>query len=147
MRKKLIGLIICMLLITLLLQSVSAAPTLGNKKEIFKDCYIEATGTVEPVSGNLFQYLMFKYFYIRPYGDERAFVLLWLIEWMEPDVTVTIYSEKDGDILWEDTGLTGVWGMRQFWYYGIYTNEGSTDDQLVVNLQGNAKVIIVYTEE
>ncbi|KYK31574.1 MAG: hypothetical protein AYK22_02465 [Thermoplasmatales archaeon SG8-52-3] len=147
MRKKIIGFFIVMLMISLLLPSISAVPTYGNKKDVFKDCYIEATGTIEKVSGNLFQYLMFKHFYIRPHGDDRAFVFLWLIEWREPDVTVTIYSEKDGDILWQDTGLTGVWGMRQFWYYGIYTNDGSTEDQLIVNLQGNAKAVIVYTEE
>ena len=147
MRKKMIGIIVGMLILTLLLPSVTATPLFGNKKEIFRDCYIEVSGTVEPVSGNLIQYLMFKYFYIRPHGDEQAFVLLWLIEWMEPDVTVTIYTEENGDILWEDTGLTGVWGMRLFWYKGIYTNEGSTEDQLVVNLQGNAKAVIVYTEE
>jgi len=147
MRKKMIGIIIGMLLITLLLPSISATPTFGNKKEVFKNCYIEVAGTVESVSGNLFQYLMFKHFYIRPHGDERAFVLLWLIEWREPDVTVTIYTEENGDILWQDTGLSGVWGMRLFWYNGIYTNEGSTEDQLVVNLQGNAKAVIAYTEE
>jgi len=148
MKKKIIGIIIGMLLITLLLPSISATPTFGNKQEVFKDCYLEVTGTVVPVSGNLFQYVMFKYFYIRPFGDERAFVILWHIQWMEPDVTVTIYTEKNGDILWQDTsGPTGVWGMRLFWYYGIYTNEGSTEDQLVVNLQGNAKTVVVYAEE
>jgi len=147
MRKKIIGLIIGMLFITVLLPSISAAPTFGNKKEIFKNCYIEASGEVEPVSGNLFRYLMFKYFFIRPYGDDRAFVLLWLIEWWEPEVTVTIYSEKNGEILWQDTGLIGVWGMRLFWYKGIYTNEGSTEDQLVVNLEGTAKSVVVFTEE
>lgn len=147
MRKKIIGIIIGMLLITMLLPSISATPTFGNKKEVFKDCYIEATGEVEPSGGSLFRYVMFKYFYIRPYGDERAFVFLWLIEFLEPDVSVTIYTEKNGDILWEDTGLIGVWGMRLFLYFGIYTNEGSTEDQLVVNLQGNAKKVIVYKED
>jgi hypothetical protein len=147
MRKKIIGIIIVMLLITLLLPSLSATPTFGNKKEVFRDCYVEVTGTVVPVSGNLMQYLMFKYFYMRPHGDERAFVLFWLIQWREPDVTVTIYTEENGDILWEDTGLTGVWGMRLLWYNGIYTNEGSTEGQLVVNLQGIARAVIVYTEE
>ena len=147
MRKKIIGLIIGMLLITMFLPSISAIQTFGNKKEVFKDCYIEATGDVEPSGGSLFRYVMFKYFYIRPYRDERAFVFLWLIEFLEPDVSVKIYTEKNGDILWEDTGLTGVWGMRLFWYFGIYTNEGSTEDQLVVNLQGNAKKVIVYTED
>ena len=66
---------------------------------------------------------------------------------MEPNVAVTIYAEKNGDILWQDTGLTGVWGMRLLLYSGIYTNEGSTEDQLIVNLQGNAKIAITYTEK
>ncbi len=147
MRKRIIGIIIITLFITPLLPSPSATQILGNKKEVFKDCYIEASGDIEPSGGSLFKYVMFKYFYIRPFFDERAFVLFWLIEWWEPDVTVTIYTEKNGEILWQDTGLIGVWGMSLFWYYGIYTNEGSTKDQLVVNLQGNAKTVIVYTED
>jgi hypothetical protein len=147
MRKKLVGIIFVMLLTTMILPSISATPAIGNEKKIFRNCYVEVTGTVVPVSGNLIQYLMWKHFYIRPHGDERAFVFLWHIQWMEPDVTVTIYTEENGDILWEDTGLTGVWGMKLFWYYGIYTNEGSTDDQLVINLQGNAKVVIAYIGE
>ena len=147
MRKKVIGIITGMLLITLIVPSLLANPTIENEKEVFRDCYLEVTGTVVPVSGNLFQYLMFKYFYIRPFGDERAFVFYWFIQWKEPDVTVTIYTEENGEILWQDTGLAGVWGMRLFWYRGIYTNEGSSEDQLVVNLQGNAKTVVVYIGE
>lgn len=118
----------------------------GNKRDIFRDCYIEATGAIEPSGGSLFRYVMFKYFYIRPFGDDRAFVLSWLIEFMEPNVVVTIYTEKNGEVLWQDTGLTGVWGLRLLWYSGIYTNEGSTENELIVNLQGNAQIAIVYTE-
>ena len=147
MKKKIIGIIIGMLLITVFIPSISATQTFGNKKEVFKDCYVELTGTVVPVSGNLFQYLMFKYFYIRPYGDDRAFVLFWLIEFLEPDVEVTIYDKKGGEILWQDTGLSGVWGMKLFWFFGIYTNDGSTDDKLVVNLQGTAKKVTAFIGE
>jgi len=147
MKKKIIGIIIGMLLITVFIPSISATQTFGNKREVYKDCYIEVTGTVVPVSGNLINYLMFKFFFIRPYSDERAFVILWHIQWMEPDVTVTVYTEKNGEILWEDTGLIGVWGMRLFWYKGIYTNDGTTEDQLVVNLEGNAKVVTLFTED
>ena len=146
MRKEIVGIIIVMLVVTMFIPTMSATPFLRNKREIFRDCYIEATGMVEPC-GDFIRYVMFKHFYIRPYHDERAFVFLWLIEFFEPDVKVTIYSEKNGDILWEDTGLTGVWGMRLFWFYGIYTNDGSTEDKLVVNLQGTAKGIIAYTED
>lgn len=146
MKKKIIGITIIMLLIIPLLPS-SSAITFGNEKKVFKDCYIEASGDVEPSGGSLFRYVMFKYFFIRPYGDDRAFVFHWLIEFLEPDVEVTIYTEKDGEILWQDTGLTGVWGIRLFWFNGIYTNEGSTNEQLVVNLQGNAKKATAYIEE
>jgi len=144
MKKKMIGILIIMLLTIPFLQSSMAKTTLGNEKKVFEDCYLEVTGTVVPVSGNLFQYLMFKYFYIRPHGDERAFVILWHIQWIEPDVTVKIFADKNGELLWEDTGLIGVWGMRLFLYSGIYTNDGSTDDQLVVNLQGDVKRVTVF---
>jgi len=147
MGRKIIGMIIILLIASLLLPSILATPTFGNKKEIFKDCYIEATGDIEPSGGSLIKYVMWKNFWFRPFGDDRSFVFLWLIEWMEPDVTVTIYQEKNGEILWQDTDLIGIWGMRLIWYNGIYTNDGTTEDQLVVNLQGNAKVVIVYTED
>lgn len=147
MKKKLIGILIIMLLTIPFIQSSMAKITLSNEKEIFEDCYVEVTGSVVPVSGNLFQYLMFKHFYIRPYRDDRAFVFLWHIQWMEPDVTVKIFTEENGELLWEDTGLTGVWGMRLFWYNGIYTNDGSTDDKLIVNLQGNVKRVTAFIGE
>ena len=147
MKTKLIGILIIMLLTIPVLQSCMAKTTFGNEKEIFEDCYVEVTGSVVPVSGNLFQYLMFKHFYIRPYDDDRAFVFLWHIQWMEPDVTVKIFTEENGELLWEDTGLTGVWGMRLFWYNGIYTNDGSTDDKLIVNLQGNVKRVTAFIGE
>lgn len=147
MKKKIIGIIIVMLFIIPLLPCSTATTIFGNEKKVFKNCYIEATGDVEPSGGSLFRYVMFKFFFIRPHRDERAFVFRWLIEFIEPDVDVTIYKEKDGEILWQDTGLTGVWGMKLFWFNGIYTNEGSTDQQLVVNLQGNAKKVIVYIDE
>jgi len=147
MKKKLIGILIIMLLTIPFLQSPVAKTTLANEKEVFEDCYVEVTGTVVPVSGNLFKYLMFKHFYIRPYGDERAFVFLWHIQWLEPDVTVKIFTEENGELLWQDIGLNGVWGMRLFWYNGIYTNNGSSDDQLVVNLNGNVKRVTVFIGE
>ena len=147
MKKKIIALLFLMLLIVPIIPTTPATATFGNKKTVFENCYLEATGNVEPSGGSLFRYVMFKYFFIRPYGDDRAFVFLWLIEFLEPDVEVTIYSEKGGEILWQDTGLTGVWGMRLFWFKGTYTNTGSTNNQLVVNLHGNAKKIIVYTED
>ncbi|KYK24746.1 hypothetical protein AYK25_01580 [Thermoplasmatales archaeon SM1-50] len=147
MGKKLIEIIIGILVVILLLPSITGAATLEIKREVIKDCYIEATGPVVPVSGNLFQYLFFKRFCIRPFGDDRAFIFSAYIEWNEPEVTVTIYAEKNGEILWQDPGDIGQWGTRLFWYYGIYTDEVTTEDQLIVNFKGNAKVVIVSTGE
>ena len=65
MRKKIIGIIIGMLLITTLLPTLSATPNpaTGNKREVFNNCYIEATGDIEP-SGGWLGYVMFKYLLI-----------------------------------------------------------------------------------
>jgi hypothetical protein len=149
MRKKIIGIFVVMLFIIQILPSTTATPTLpfGNEKKVFKNCYIEATGDVEPAGGSFLRFVMFKCFFIRPQGGDSAFVFLWLIEFLEPNAEVTIYNEKDGEILWQDTGLTGVWGFKLFWFKGTYTNEGSTDDQLVVNLEGTAKKVTAYTGE
>ena len=147
MRRKLFGIILGTLVLTLLLPSITASFTVGNQKEIFKDCYIEATGTVEHTGSYFVRYVMWKHFWFRPYGDDRAFVFLWRIAFMEPNVTVSIYTEKNGDIIWQDVGLTGIWGLTLFWFNGIYTTEGSTEDQLIVNFQGNVKVAIAYIDE
>jgi hypothetical protein len=147
MRKTYMGLIVGMLVATLLLPSIAAVPTFGNKKDVFKDCYIEASGAVESTGSSFIKYVMWKHFWFRPYGDDRAFVLLWRIAFMEPEVTVTIYTEKNGDVLWQDTGLAGIWGLTLFWFNGIYTNDGTTEDQLIINFQGTVKVAIVYTEK
>jgi hypothetical protein len=146
-KKKVFGIFIIMLLMIPLIPGSASTTTFGNEKKVFTDCYIEATGDVEPSGGSLIRFVMFKWFYIRPYNDDRAFVFLWLIEFLEPDVEVTIWDEKGGDILWQDIGLTGVWGLKLFWYKGIYTNDGSSDDQLVVNLRGNAKKVTAYIGE
>jgi len=61
MGRKIIGFVIGMLVVTILLPSIAAAPTFGNKKEIFRDCYIEATGAVEPSGGSLFRYVCCNY--------------------------------------------------------------------------------------
>jgi len=147
MGRKIIGLTICMLVVIMLFPSITATSTFGNKKEVFKDCYIEATGAVEPTGGSFIRYVMWKHFWFRPFGDDRAFVFLWRIAFMEPNVAVTIFAEKNGDVLWQDNGLTGIWGLTLFRFNGIYTNEGSTEDQLIVNFQGNVKVAIAYIGE
>lgn len=147
MRRKIIGIIGGICVAMMLIPSTTATPTFGNQKEVYKECYIEATGTIEPTGGSFIKYVMWKHFWFRPYNDDRAFVFLWRIAFMEPNVTVTIYTEKNGDILWQDAGLTGIWGLTLFWFYGSYTNEGSTQDQLIVNIQGNAKAVLTYIEE
>jgi len=147
MKKKILGILIVMLFFIQVFPSAIATQPFGNEKKVFENCYIEATGDVEPSGGSLFRYVMFKYFFIRPHGGDSAFVLLWLIEFIEPNVEVTIYTEKDGEILWQDTGLKGVWGFKLFWFKGTYTNEGSTDDQLVVNLEGTAKKVTAHIGE
>lgn len=147
MKKICMDILVGMLVVVFLLPSVTGALTIGNKKQVFKECYIEASGEVERTGSYFIRYVMWKHFWFRPYNDDRAFVLFWRVAFMEPKVSVTIYTEKNGDILWEDTEQTGIWGLWLWCYYGVYTNDGTTDDQLVIKLQGTAKVAIVYFDE
>lgn len=149
MNMKITGMLVSMLLIVTILPSVGAITTnttqpIGNGDKVFKNCYIEAQGLVDssPPSNRP---LMFKIFYLRSLITDRAFALYWLIIFEEPEVTVTIYSEENGEVLWQNEfDPPAVWGFRLFRFNGHYTH--FTDENgFHVNLRGNAYRAIAAT--
>jgi len=131
-----IGLIIGMMIVTMLLPSLAATPTVGTKKEVFTQCYIKATGAIE---------FTWKLNDI-PIGLRYRFISYWPIVFNEPNVDVTIYSKKNGDILWEDTIQSGQWVLYLVGFLGKYNNEGSSADTLIANLDGKACFVMLSTE-
>lgn len=117
----------------MLLPSITANSTPESKKEVFIDCYIKATGSID---------FTWKLNDI-PIGLRYRFISYWPVVFNEPDVDVTIYSKKNGQILWEDTFESGQWVLYLTGFIGKYNNDGSTADTLIANLEGRACFILI----
>ena len=136
MRKKMIGIPIGILIVIMLLPSMTAISTIGTKKEIFKHCYIEATGPID---------FTWKLNDI-PIGLQYRFISFWPVVFNEPDVDVTIYSKKNGDILWQDTFESGQWVLYLVGFIGKYNNDGSTAETLIANLDGRTCFVMIASK-
>jgi hypothetical protein len=66
------------------------------------------------------------------------------MQWLEPNVTVKIYDEKNGQEIWNEGNQEGLWATMLFVYRGTYTWT-IEDGHDVMTLEGTAKVIITYT--
>ena len=147
MGRKVVGILVGMLFFTTVIQAIAASPDqqgkpLVDNKEVFKNCYIDATGLLE--YGNV----MRQYLHLTV-GD-HSFVAYWWITWDDFNATnpttVSIYSEKNGELLWNNEGHQGgVWSIQLFLYRGIYTNTKLVDGRLIIHLEGNTRVAITHT--
>jgi len=128
--------LVCILVILTTVSTVAAK----QERTVYKNCYLEVEAQREGL------YRMIKYVFLRPNGDDSAFVLCWLIQWMGPEyVTVKIYDQKNGNELWNNQNQEGIWAFRLFFYTGLYT--WSTENgQDLFNLQGTTKAIIILYE-
>ena len=133
MGKKILGILVCMLFI---LTTVSTVPA-RQERTVYKNCYIEVEAEREGL------YNMVKYVFLRPSGDNSAFVLCWILQWMGPEYgTVKIYDQKNGNELWNNQNQEGIWATKLFFYNGLYT--WSTENgHSVLSLQGTSKATVV----
>jgi hypothetical protein len=146
MRRKIFGILVCMLLILTLSPTMNATSAnykpLAQKNETFKNCYIKCDGLLE--LGNV----MHKIIFLR--NNDNTFVFFWLIEWDNFNTnfptTVTIYSEKNGQVLWNNDGIDGIWGLHLIVYKGSYTQSSASDGRLILHIEGNARLAITHTE-
>lgn len=147
MRMKILGILICVLLIATampLTNAINENSTEGvatqknniTKRRVFTTCYIEASGSVDH---------MWKTFWFRPFRSDYAFISYWAISFLEPDVEVTIYNRENGRVLWQNENDYGQWGLKLIGYFGVYTNPPG-DDDLRINLRGKALLAITLTE-
>jgi len=133
MGRKMIGIIIGMLVVAMLLPSITATAPSETKKRVFTGCYIEASGPIDFTWQLNDIAIGFRYRYIS----------FWPVVFNEPDSDVTIYSKKNGDILWGDTFESGQWVLYLVGFIGKYNNDGSTADTLIANLEGRACFILI----
>ena len=131
------GLIIGMLVVTIFLPSITATSTDNTKKEIFTNCYIEASGEIE---------FTWKLNDI-PIGLRDPFISYWPLVFNEPNVDVTIYSKKNGEVIWQDTFESGQWDLYLVSFIGNNNNDGTTADTLIANLDGRACFAILSTNQ
>jgi len=147
MMKKIIGALICVLLIATAMPLTNAINETNTeevaiqevniaKRRVFTTCYIEVSGPVDH---------MWKTFWFRPFRGDFAFVSYWVISFREPDIEVTIYNRENGRVLWQSENDFGQWALKLMGYFGIYTNPPA-DDGLGISLQGKALVAITITE-
>ena len=135
MGKKIMILIIGILVIFLLFPSIPAITTHENNKEIFTNCYIKATGSID------FTWQLCDI----PIGLRYRFISYWPIVFNEPNVDVTIYSKKNRNILWEDSYESGQWVLYLVGFFGKYNTDGSTDETLIANLDGRVYFVMIKT--
>jgi hypothetical protein len=137
MRKKIFGILVCMLFILTTMVSVVSAEQERNN---YRGCYIEASGEISEKDWFAIIRLpnMWKTFWFRPPLDEqKAVVSFWRIVY-DSESTVTIYSKQNGDILWDHNGRQDV-HLILVGFRGIYLPErNNPDDPLHVEISGNA---------
>jgi hypothetical protein len=146
MRKIIILLVVLMFLIT-------GFATISNSKENkavekidnanklgYKGCYIAASGKIseEDWFAIIRMPNMWKTFWFRPpLNEQEAFVSFWRIIY-QSDSEVTIYTEENGDILWDYNGQEDV-NLIIIGFNGIYIPDRSNPDEpLHVEISGNA---------
>jgi len=129
MRRKIIGILICMLLLGTIIPTITSAQPVPNEKQNFNNCYMVAEGMLTDKDfPSIIGISMWKIHYTRPFNDDRAKVFYWFIRFNET-AKVTIYSEENGEILWQHQGST-VPQLRIFLFNGIYIG---SDDGLQIS--------------
>jgi hypothetical protein len=146
MRRKLLGILVCMLFLTTLVPVMSATPKdtpqpLITARHYYPTCYIEATGVIANV--------MWKSFFSGQINN-HGFAVVWLCQWdgfnTTIPTTVTIYSKKGGDVLWTNDGQEGIWALKMYFYRGVYTYDETPDGHPIVHLEGKATLAVTLTE-
>lgn len=106
----------------------------------YKGYYIEASGkiSVEDWFAIIRLPNMWKTFWFRPPLDEqKAFVSFWRIVY-QSDSKVTIYTEQNGDIIWDHEGSQDI-HLVIIGFNGVYIPDCSNlDEPLHVEISGNA---------
>ena len=146
MRKMLTIMIVLMFLITgfttlsLSKENNAVQKIYNSDTSGFKRCYIEATGKIS--ENDWFAIIrmpnMWKTFWFRPPLKELdAFVSFWRIVY-QSDSQITISTEQNGDILWDNNGQQEI-HLIIIGFYGIYIPQRSdSNEPLNVEISGNA---------
>lgn len=146
MKRKTIGILICMLLFSTMIPIISAAPPELGEIQRFNSCYIVAEGELtEKDFPSIIGTSMWKICYLRPFNDDRATVFYWFIRFKDT-ATVTIYTEENGDVLWQHEGST-VPQLRMLRFNGVYIPELTDDGSLHIQISGSLTHVQIIEKE
>ena len=114
-----------------------------SKWELYTSCYIEAEGEIAyNIDWIAFIKMpnMWKTFWFRPFNDDKAIVSYWMLVF-KYDSKVKIYSEENGELLWDHHGLEYP-QLKIFGFYGNYIPSTNNNDAFEVSLSGNAMIVL-----
>jgi hypothetical protein len=147
MRKKIIGFLICLVLISTSIPFVGAIPINSDNEKPTNNfiigpyigSYIEASGIISHfdfprIIGSNF----WKSFWFRPFRDDRAFVSYWHILF-DKTADIALYSEENGDLLWQNPGEDHT-QMRIIGFFGTYIPENDNGEFHAV-IEGRALIV------
>ena len=153
MKKKIIGIFVCMMLLVITVVPLTTALDVENDKiadnqasnidrEIYTLCYIEASGYVSEIDWpRVIGSNMWKTTWFRPFNDDRAIVTYWQIVY-DSSVDISIYDKEGGELLWEHSDLFHE-QIRIIGYYGIYIpSRPDIEKPLHIDISGNALVVL-----
>ena len=104
-----------------------------KNNNIFTTCFLTATGNVD------FNFQLCDI----PIGFNRRFISYWPIDFLGEDTLVTLYSEKNGDILWQNQNISEPWRMHLGFFRGLYSTDVLADGNLKINLFGKVGFVII----
>jgi hypothetical protein len=136
MKKKIVVFFICMLLVVIAFPITTAKNQTNTTnpvyqdRQVFNNCYIELTGSI---------YTQWKICFLKPFGTYYSTVFFWHLE-LQPNAEITIYTEENGEILYQYQGERQIRILR---FRGIYipTRE-DIDGPLNVDISGKVSIII-----
>ncbi len=130
------GILICLLVIGTIIPTISAIQIKPIEPQRFSSCYIVINGELTDKDfPSIIGTSMWKIHFTRPSDDNHANVIYWFIRLNETSA-VTIYSEENGEVLWQHQGTT-VPQLRMVLFKGIYINDITEDGKLHVEISGN----------
>ena len=88
---------------------------------------------------------MWKSFWFRPFNDDKAIVSYWMLVF-KFDSIVKIYSEENGDLLWENYGSNYL-QLKIFGFYGNYIPSNNDENSFQVLLSGKAFIVLTKLRE
>jgi len=140
MKKIIISIFIaCMFILLAVPTMIATTPSNEGSNDLewdtFTSCYIDASGDLSTkdwprVMGSN----MWKLSWFRPFFNDFAIVSYWRIVFDESS-SIAIYTEKDGDLLWEHDGM-GHPQFRIIGFFGDYIPTCSEETDLHVELHG-----------